>query len=271
MKQVSALKRGLQVLRALNEHGISQVKDIHRVTGLPKPTVVRMLETLSAAGYVTRGGQGGYRLTAGVLSLSQGFDSADFLLQAAIPVLAAMRDEFAWPVELAVFDRDAMVVLGTGASPGTMSLNRPSGSRLPMLVTALGRSYLAFCPAEEREHALNLLRGSTDPKNALAREEQTVARILDETRRNGYAVNDREHLTTTRAVAAPVLVHGRPAACISMMVIAAAMTMTQAVDSFAVPLRSAAGAVAEGLTSGTGQSAAPLNSSAATSAGATSD
>jgi IclR family mhp operon transcriptional activator len=268
MKQVNALKRGLQILRALNEHGIRQVKDLHRVTGLPKPTVVRMLETLIAEGCVTRDGQNGYRLSAGVLSLSQGFDSADFLLQAATSVLAAMREEFAWPVELAVFDRDAMVVLGTGASPGTMSLNRPGGARLPMLVTALGRAYLAFCPPDEREPALDLLRGSTDPKNALARDDQAVARILDRTRRNGYAVNDREHLTTTRAVAVPVLVHGLPAACISMMAVASAMTMKQAVDSFAAPLRSAAGAVAEGLTSGTGQSAAQLNS--CTSASATS-
>ncbi|MFC7555351.1 helix-turn-helix domain-containing protein [Pseudoroseomonas wenyumeiae] len=51
---VTALLRGLDVLRAVNRLEGATVKDIHRLTGLNQPAVVRMLETLIHAGLVVR-------------------------------------------------------------------------------------------------------------------------------------------------------------------------------------------------------------------------
>ncbi|MFC7610886.1 helix-turn-helix domain-containing protein [Teichococcus aestuarii] len=51
---VTAVLRGLEVLRAVNHLRSATVREIHEATGLNQPTVVRMLETLIHAGFVAR-------------------------------------------------------------------------------------------------------------------------------------------------------------------------------------------------------------------------
>src|SRR5690606_29472148 len=65
---------GADHLVVLNQQCVSTVHDIHRATGMPKPTIVRLLETLIAAGFVSRIPDGkGYQVTSQVSALSCGF------------------------------------------------------------------------------------------------------------------------------------------------------------------------------------------------------
>lgn len=241
---VGSLKRGLELLAALNQPDVSEIRHLHQVTGLPKPTIVRLLDTLIALGYVARRRAGGYQLAAKVLSLSRGYNSAEFLLQVARPVLDWLRREYVWPSDMACFDHDAMVVIDTGTGAGMLSLNRTVGSRLPMMNTAFGRAWLAFCLPDERERILERLAQSTDPHNALARDRAAARRLLDAVRARGYSTSDQEYLKTTRGVAVPILVEGAPIACINMLAVAKAMTMRQAERTFAPPLLAAAASIA---------------------------
>ena len=49
------------------------------------------------------------------------------------------------------------------------------GARAPLLLSALGRAYLAFCSGDERERVLPALRLSTNPLDAAAKD-----RLLDD-------------------------------------------------------------------------------------------
>jgi IclR family mhp operon transcriptional activator len=49
---VQAATKALTVLAAVNRSGLATVGELHADTGIPKPTIVRMLQTLIAAGYV---------------------------------------------------------------------------------------------------------------------------------------------------------------------------------------------------------------------------
>ena len=64
---VKSVSRALDVLLALNKLRIASVTALHEETGFPKSTIVRMLETLRADGYVARDNLcGGYRVTSRV-------------------------------------------------------------------------------------------------------------------------------------------------------------------------------------------------------------
>jgi IclR family transcriptional regulator, mhp operon transcriptional activator len=244
---VNSLQKGLEILRLLNELDHTQVRHLHKATGLPKATIVRMIDTLVDAGYVMRSENGDCILTAKVLALSHGYHADDHLLAISGPILERFRQEHSWPTDLARFDQDAMVILDTSRSTGTLSLNRSIGSRLPVMVTALGRAWLGFCEPAERERALAALARSPDPLADLARDRVALDRLVAEIRVRGYAVSDREYLKYTRAVAVPILSGGRVVACINMMVVASAMTMEEAETIFVTPLRAAAEEIAQGL------------------------
>ena len=192
MTAVNALHRGLAILRAVND-GHVQLREISAATKLPKSTIARMLETLVADGYVAQDDQKGYHVTARVMTLSRGYNAHEFLLKAAQPVLEGLRKHQIWPSDLAVFDQDAMVILDTGRDPGTLSLNRTVGSRLPVLVTSLGRAFLGFADDELVERTLSRLARSTDAFDAPAKNGAAVRRLLAQVRRQGYATGDREY------------------------------------------------------------------------------
>jgi DNA-binding IclR family transcriptional regulator len=46
---VQSVVRALDVLDALNRRPISTIDDLHGQTGIPKPSIVRLLQTLRAA------------------------------------------------------------------------------------------------------------------------------------------------------------------------------------------------------------------------------
>jgi len=171
---VQPVLRALHILEALNRETVTTLEKLHERTALPKPTLVRLLDTLIDGGYVRRISRtAGYALAEPVLRLSNGFRHADRVVDAARPFMQALTAEHKWPVAIATFENNAMIVrAGTRhESPFSTDPNYLN-TKLPMLVSALGRAYLAFCPDDERETILAMLRMSSARVNATARDER---------------------------------------------------------------------------------------------------
>jgi len=226
------------VLRVLNTlGGKASVGDIHARTGYPKPTIVRLFETLIHAGYVNRDAlERTYVLTAKTLSLCEGFRSYDHLLARARPIHDSVRERLVWPSDLAVLDRNAMVILDTNRQPGTLWFNRTAGSRVPILLTALGRAVLAFMNGMEQERVLTDLTRSDDPHDRLARNPDRVRKILDETRARGFAISNKEFMPQTRAAAFPIFFQGKAVASVNVIVVADAMSIEKLIERYSPTL-----------------------------------
>lgn len=245
---VAALMRGLKVLEVLNELGTVSLLQLHQQTKMPKPTIVRILETLIHSGYVTHSAPGTpYSLTAKVLSLSKGFDVNDRLVALASPILRDLRASMPWPSDFAVFDRDAMVIIETNRNPGTFGLNRSKGTRMPMLISAVGRAFLAFCPDDVRRRTLDLLSISPNPLDAEARNRAAFERKLAIYRKQGFSVNDGDLSPATRVIAVPVLVGEEVIAAVNGITLAEAMTLDQVIERCLSPLQNAASRIADAV------------------------
>ena len=102
-KTIRSLKRGLQVLNALNAQPISSLQDVHGLTGIPKPTLLRILLTLEEAGAVSRRlADGRYRISANLTRLGRKRDRFDPVAEAAAPVLDRLCQKVSWPSDLMV-------------------------------------------------------------------------------------------------------------------------------------------------------------------------
>jgi IclR family mhp operon transcriptional activator len=243
---VTALLRGLDVLRAVNRLSSASVKDIHRLTGLNPPTVVRMLETLIHAGFVRRHAQLPVYLPTGkTLELSGGYTLHRDIGAAAMPVMTRLRQAVGWPSDVGVFDGDAMVVAHTSRGEGRFLFERRTGFRAPMLATSLGRAYLAFCDAADRERALAMAARSPEPWNAILHQPGELERCLEAIRINGYASMDesyaqREYGGLASAIAVPVLSGGCAMASLNLMYLREAMDLDTVVQRMMPLLRDAA-------------------------------
>lgn len=116
------LSGAFAVLRALPElDGPHQVARLAQATGIPRPTVHRLLAQLLAEDAVEHAG-GRYRLSPGLLALSHRVEPTAGLRSAAAGVIQAVREQ-------------------TGA---TVSLVVPSGGRYVALEMVPGREVLPF-------------------------------------------------------------------------------------------------------------------------------
>lgn len=248
-KIVRGLLRGLSVLRALNENNYATVMQIANATGLPRPTVYRLLHTLAQAGYITHAGaRDTFRLTNLVRSLSDGFDDEAWVTQVASPVLAELGDKIVWPTDIATFDRASMVVRETTHRRSPLSINREvPGFRPPVLLSALGLAYLAWSVPRDQEEILRAIAASDQPDAPLARDRDWVRARLAEVRRRGYGFREGGISEKTGSIAVPVMWRNKPLATINIHYILSALTMEQVVERYLGDMRAAARKIEEQL------------------------
>jgi IclR family mhp operon transcriptional activator len=235
---VESVRRAFALLEELNRQRITSVQHLHAATGLPKSTIVRLLETLRILGYVANDPrQGGYQVTSGVRSLSSGFHGDPLVVEAARPWTIEFTRQFKLPVGIAVFDRDSMVVRFSTISDSPMSpFHATINLRLRVLTRAMGRAYLAFCPAEEREYILDVLASSSHPEDQVARQREDVLDIIDRVRRNGFAERSPAvEPKSSNTFSVPIILEGNVLATIGLTYFSSAMPRAKAVSSY-VPL-----------------------------------
>lgn len=239
---VQGLLRGLAILRALNEHNIATALELSRITGLPRATVYRLLNTLVAAGYVSRGARPEtYQLTIQVRALSDGFTDEAWLSEIASPILEELGQQIVWPTDIATFDHDAMIVRDTTHGSSPLSINREkAGFRPPMLLSALGRAYLAWCPANERDLIIRNVATSAQPDAALAQDRRSVDALIAQVIRKGYGFREGGISEKTGSIAVPVTRNDRVIACINLHYILSALSEEEVAARYLEPLRTAA-------------------------------
>lgn len=244
MRPIRALSRGLEVLTELNRLKRAPINTLASAVELPRTTTYRILETLRLAGYVERDPQDDcYRLTIRVRALSDGFDAEALLAHLAKPHLARLQAHVAWPVAIAVPAGAVMTIRATNRSPLALE-HFGTGARLPMLASAVGRAYLAFCAPAERDTLLDLLARSSLPEDRIARSRSEVERLLGETRAQGYATAQRaRHIAEETSLAIPLKGKNRVFGALSVRFASTAVSIRTAVEQFLPKLREAAAAI----------------------------
>jgi IclR family mhp operon transcriptional activator len=164
-----------------------------------------------------------------------------------------LQREIIWPTDIATFFDDAMFLRETTRRLSPLTIDSATaGLRLPMLMSATGRAYLAFCADKERRAILENLRRSNAPEDKRARDESYVRNLLATTRRNGYGERHREIFDKTGAIAVPISRAGHVLACLNISFIASALTPSEAADRYLRSLRAAATSIEKGLSASPG-------------------
>lgn len=203
---VSALARGIEVLRCF-QPGSSALSngDIARRTGIPKPTVTRLVATLVSLGYLKQVRDTElYSMSAGVLALAQAFLAGLDVRACARPHMMELAEWADASVYLAVRDGLDMVLIETCRSHSTMLRSRVSvGSRLALATAASGRAYLSALGAAERDALIAEMSETygTHWKDYAA----GLERALKDAAVRGYALSAGEWHPDINTIAVPLL------------------------------------------------------------------
>ncbi len=239
-RPIRALNRGLEVLAQLNRLERAAINTLASAVRLPRTTTYRILETLRLGGYVERDAHDDcYRPTIMVRSLAEGFDDEAMVAHLAKPHISGLCGSIVWPIAIATPAGGAMMIRETTDAQSPLALEQyGAGIRVPMLTSAAGRAYLAFCTPAQREALLELLSRSSQPEDRLIRSRVDVEKILQETRSQGYAIAQRaRRVSEETSIAIPVRYKERVLATISVRFAATAVPLRTAIEQFLPKMR----------------------------------
>lgn len=246
---VEAVVRTLQLLESLNRYPVSSIAQLHQQTGIPKPSLVRLLQTLEGQGYVRRAPRlGSYHLTSKVRVLASGFHSEPRIVEVVAPLLDALTASIKWPAALAIPDQGMAVIRysTTPRSPLAL-LHSTIDMRLSLMTRALGRAYLAFCEDEEREALIRDALASGDPESLAAQDRRSLDATLELIRRQGYALRDPKVRPVSKTLAVPVFDASRVVGAIGVTWFTSTMSDAEAIARYLGPLQQVAEQARAGL------------------------
>lgn len=222
---VTALARGLDVLRCYKPHEtVLSNTDISKRTGLPKPTVSRLIYTLCKLDYLTLDeASGGYRLGAGVLSLGFSVLSGLPIGDRAKTEMQALRDGPNSNITCAIAERhltDA-IYIAVECSREDVALNIAIGSRLPLFFSAIGRAILVA--SSDQDRATAFAQGATFAPESVQAQKDSYETALIEYQNRGYCTSYGDWRPDVNGIAVPLKTYdgrvfglnvGGPAFCV---------------------------------------------------------
>jgi IclR family pca regulon transcriptional regulator len=161
-----------------------------------------MLLTLSDLGYVQQSGRR-FRVGPKVLDLGYSYMSSMPLWQIAQPLLEGLSKEFDVSSSAAVLDGCEIVFAVRANIRHQSAVLVSTGTRQPAHVTAIGRVLLAHLDPSELEEALKLARFDAYTLSSIT-DGKRLRAILEEVRRQNYAIVDEEYEYGLRAIAVPL-------------------------------------------------------------------
>lgn len=238
-RNVRALVRGLELLRLLNSAGNASIQQLSAASGIHRTTIYRLLNTMREAGYVSvNEADGTFRPTSLVRLLSGGFHDDTWIREAAYPALAALTRKILWPTNMLTPHGDIMVCSESTHHLSPFSVHRAIvGTRYPFPTTSFGKAYLAFCTEEERKALLDLLARSAEPANRVATDSRLIARIIRQTRKDGYGSAIDAIVKGISSIALPVRVADRTIGCVNIAFFTSALTPVEAAAKYLADLK----------------------------------
>jgi DNA-binding IclR family transcriptional regulator len=244
MSQVPAATRTLRVLRFLaGQPDPVPLDRIMRACALPRSTTYHLLHAMVEEGFVVHlAEERRFGLGPAAFEIGSGYARQEPLQRIARRPLADLVDRAGQSAHLAILHGREVLYVVEERAPGRPPLVSDVGVRLPAHLTASGRAILALLPANQVRALYSTPAAFVDRHGVGPRTLSGLRRVLADTRRRGYAVEEGEVTPGLSSVAVAVLDHNRHP------VAAVAATYPEAGPAVPTDLRLAVATTAAALT-----------------------
>lgn len=186
----STLSKGLLVLEHLTQvKGSSGVSELSRKLGLTKSNTFRLLQTLTALGFVRREDDKTYSATLRTWQMGRAVVENLNLREFAAPMMRYLSEETGETVYLAVRDGRQVIYIDKIDSEKPIRSWNPIGGAAPLFCVGTGKAILAVEYADLRAQVAPRLRAYTDKTLT---DLGALDQDMEATRLRGYAVDRGE-------------------------------------------------------------------------------
>jgi IclR family acetate operon transcriptional repressor len=201
---VQSLQRAFDLLEGLADAGgEASLSELAGTSGLPMPTIHRLIRTLVTLGYVRQHANRRYALGSRLIRLGE--NAGRQFGTWSRPLLAELVEEVGETANLAVLENDEVVYVAQVPSRHSMRMFTEVGRRLLPHGTGVGKAMLSTMPAAEVRELLKRAGMPAYTTNTY-RDPEKLLLHLAEVAERGYALDESEQEIGVRCIAVPV--HG---------------------------------------------------------------
>lgn len=189
--------------------------ELSRRANLPEASGYRLIQTLEGIGAVVRGPRGRYRPGMLLVSLSHNVAIGELLRDSGHTIISELAKKLDVTVHLGLLEGGMVTYIAKESSTTAFPTHTRLGAQLEAYCSGLGKILLAALPPDQLENFL--LEGELVPLTPYTITEPAVLRKqLEDVRRLGFAIDDRENHVELRCVAVPIFDNdGRTVAAMS--------------------------------------------------------
>lgn len=181
----------------------SLLKDISATLDIPRTTALRITQTLLQADFLAQKDNGTFVLGSAVIQLGvKALDSID-VRGYARPILQHLTSDTGESTHLARLNGTQSILVEVCDSPHPIRIAARPGTQVDLHSSSTGKIFLAYC-IENPDFFCRQLPLTQHTPNTHITVEQVLADI-EQTRINGYAIDDEEYTPGVRCIAAPVI------------------------------------------------------------------
>ncbi|WP_038172305.1 IclR family transcriptional regulator [Tomitella biformata] len=197
--RVQSVDRALSLLEQLAElGGIATLSELADRSGLPAPTIHRLMATLRDQGFVRQERSRRYALGAKLVGLGE---SAGRLLGSWVqPTLSALVEETGETANMAMLDGDQVVYLAQVPSKHSMRMFTEVGRRVDVHCTAVGKALVAGLPEAVVRGILSRRGMTRHTMNTIVDPDEFIAHLAL-VREVGFATDEAEQELGVRCAA----------------------------------------------------------------------
>jgi IclR family transcriptional regulator, acetate operon repressor len=233
---VQSIERAFGLLETMADHdGTMGLSQLAAESGLPLPTIHRLVRTLVDLGYLRQEPSRQYVLGPRLIRLGE--SSSRMLSIWARRHLTGLVDELGESANLAMLDGDQIVYVAQAQSRHSMRMFTEVGRRVLPHCTAVGKAIMADMPSEQVRDILARTGMPQHTENTVTDPDE-FAKQLAQSAEHGYAIDEGEQEVGVRCVA--VNVPDAPAR-LALSVSGPATRVTEEFVQRAVPLLTKAG------------------------------
>jgi IclR family transcriptional regulator, acetate operon repressor len=228
---VQSIERVLDVLEILSSDDTPKsLSEVALASGLPLPTIHRLLRTLGSRGYVRRAAGRRYALGSRLIPLGE--SAVKQLGTESIPALRSVVAQLDETANMAVLDGALVSYVAQVPSTQSMRMFTQVGQRVHAHSSGVGKAILCQFN-DDAVRSIVKRAGMPTPTEKTLGTVEALLEDLEKCRKRGYAIDDGEQEISVRCIAVPVPGAPTPTA---ISVSGPAQRMGADFDERAVPL-----------------------------------
>lgn len=203
---IAGLEKGLQIIEAFNDtHPRLTASTAARRTGITRTATRRYLRTLEHLGYVESDGHL-FWLTPRVLRLGWSYFDSARVPRAVQPHLQKLSLALGGAAYFAVMDENDVVFVARDGSNLVQNVGYVLGARIAANLSSAGIAILSTYSSEEVDKWV-VGRKFVPYSPFTATTEDAVRQLINNARKNGYALLEQQVAQRVRGIAVPIRTH----------------------------------------------------------------